>query len=41
MNFRHMPELGWQLGYGAVWVLMIIITGIIFAWFRRKGWLRD
>jgi magnesium transporter len=41
MNFRYMPELGWQIGYGGVWVLMIVITGFIFAWFRRKGWLRD
>ncbi len=41
MNFRNMPELEWQLGYSTVWAVMILITGVIFVWFRRKGWLHD
>jgi magnesium transporter len=39
MNFEHMPELAQQWGYPAVWLAMIIISLIIFLWFRRKRWL--
>jgi Mg2+ and Co2+ transporter CorA len=39
MNFQHMPELGWELGYpGAIGVMALV--GIVFAaLFRRNGWL--
>jgi len=39
MNFEHMPELHWQLGYPfAVW-LMIGLDAILFWRFRKAGWL--
>ncbi len=38
MNFRYMPELEWRYGYFAVLGLMGIIGGIMFIWFKRKGW---
>jgi magnesium transporter len=41
MNFQHMPELGWELGYPAVLLLMLAVAVGIFLWFRRKGWLRE
>jgi magnesium transporter len=39
MNFKHMPELEWHLGYFAVWSVMIIIAIVMLIFFRRKKWL--
>jgi magnesium transporter len=39
MNFEHMPELPRPWGYPAVWLVMIAVSGAIWAWFRRRGWL--
>lgn len=39
MNFEFMPELHHRYGYITVWVVMILITIIIFQWFWRKKWL--
>lgn len=39
MNFRFMPELNWKMGYPGVLVLMAIINGLIYMWFKRKKWL--
>ncbi|XAZ82036.1 CorA family divalent cation transporter (plasmid) [Fibrella sp. ES10-3-2-2] len=39
MNFVHMPELGWQLGYPGVLLLMALLALSIYVWFTRKGWL--
>jgi len=39
MNFKYMPELESYAGYPLVWVAMIVITIVIFIWFKRKGWL--
>jgi len=39
MNFDFMPELRWENGYLYVMSVMLLITGLIFAWFKRKGWL--
>ena len=39
MNFAHMPELAWRLGYPFSLGLMILISIIIAFWFRKKGWL--
>ena len=36
MNFDNMPELKWHSGYYVSLTVMIIITIIIFLWFRRK-----
>ncbi|NOX86084.1 MAG: hypothetical protein GXO86_08990 [Chlorobi bacterium] len=36
MNFRHMPELGWEWGYFTVWGIVIaMVVGMMF-WFRKK-----
>ncbi|MDX1510757.1 MAG: CorA family divalent cation transporter, partial [Nitriliruptorales bacterium] len=40
MNFEHMPELGWQWAYPAVWGVFILIVTVFLVWFRRRGWLR-
>jgi|Laugresbdmm110dd_1035094.scaffolds.fasta_scaffold22863_1 magnesium transporter len=39
MNFRHMPELGWEWGYPAAVGLMFVAGVLPFIYFRRKGWL--
>jgi len=38
MNFKYMPELDWRWGYGAVWLVMIVVAGIMMVYFRRKKW---
>jgi len=40
MNFNHMPELDWMLGYPFAIALMIISVLLPYLFFRRKGWLR-
>jgi magnesium transporter len=39
MNFKVMPELQWALGYPAVMVLMLVVTVVIYVWFKKKKWL--
>ncbi len=39
MNFDHMPELRWEHGYLFSMVLMIVVTVLIYLWFKRKEWL--
>ncbi|MBC8084598.1 MAG: magnesium transporter CorA, partial [Hymenobacter sp.] len=39
MNFEYMPELTWKLGYPGAMVAMVLISGGIFTWFKRKGWI--
>jgi magnesium transporter len=39
MNFEHMPELDWTLGYPFVLVLMAVICVGLFRYFKRSGWL--
>jgi magnesium transporter len=39
MNFHYMPELSKKWGYPAVIFLMIIVTVIIYLWFKKKRWL--
>ncbi|MBN1422420.1 MAG: magnesium/cobalt transporter CorA [Planctomycetes bacterium] len=40
MNFEHMPEIGWRLGYPLCWLAMLGVTAALVIFFRRKGWLR-
>jgi magnesium transporter len=40
MNFKRMPGLEHRLGYPLVIGLMLLTALAIWAWFRRKGWLR-
>jgi magnesium transporter len=39
MNFDHMPELHWRLGYPFALALMALVCAILFGVFRRRGWL--
>lgn len=38
MNFRHMPELGWQHGYLFSLALMFASSAFIFLWMKWKKW---
>jgi magnesium transporter len=39
MNFKHMPELDWTLGYPVSIGLMAVIDTFLFTRFRKAGWL--
>ncbi len=39
MNFEHMPELKWGLGYPLALMLMVISAVLPIMYFKRKGWL--
>ena len=39
MNFEHMPELEWTLGYPAVLAVMVSVCGGLYTYFKRSGWL--
>jgi magnesium transporter len=39
MNFNHMPELNWTLGYPMALLLMVITAAVPYLWFKREGWL--
>jgi magnesium transporter len=40
MNFEHMPELQWMLGYPFALLMMAISILLPYLFFKRKGWLR-
>jgi magnesium transporter len=39
MNFENMPELHWHLGYYGALTLMLVCTGSLYAYFKRRDWL--
>lgn len=39
MNFEHMPEMKWPLGYPMALLLMVFAGGAPYLYFRQKGWL--
>lgn len=39
MNFDYLPELHWKYGYYFVLGMMLIISFIMLAYFKRKKWL--
>ncbi|MFJ4785034.1 magnesium and cobalt transport protein CorA [Streptomyces sp. NPDC088794] len=39
MNFRHMPELHWALGYPFAIVLMAVVCTSLYVIFKRRDWL--
>jgi magnesium transporter len=39
MNFRHMPELRWPVGYPLAIALMASICLFLYWRFRKAGWL--
>ncbi|MEX1002879.1 MAG: magnesium/cobalt transporter CorA [Crocinitomicaceae bacterium] len=38
MNFEYMPELAMRYGYFVVWGIMIVITGGMIYYFKKKDW---
>jgi magnesium transporter len=45
MNFNprisplNMPELNWYWGYPFVWLVMLLLTGGMLLYFRKRGWV--
>jgi magnesium transporter len=39
MNFDHMPELHWTLGYPLALAVMAVVCAGLFRAFKRSGWL--
>jgi magnesium transporter len=39
MNFNHMPELHWLLGYPFALLLMILTSVSLYIVFKQRGWL--
>jgi magnesium transporter len=39
MNFEHMPELKWRFGYPLALGLMVVVSGALLYYFRRKEWI--
>ena len=39
MNFDHMPELGWQLGYPFALALMLALGFTLYRTFKYRGWI--
>lgn len=39
MNFDQIPELHWQKGYYFTWGIMLLISVLIWVWFKRKKFI--
>lgn len=39
MNFKNMPELSWHYGYFFALGTMLVTTGGLYLYFKRKSWL--
>jgi magnesium transporter len=39
MNFKHIPELHWVLGYPFALALMLVTSLTLYVIFKRRGWL--
>jgi magnesium transporter len=39
MNFRHMPELSWRVGYPLALGMMLLSAGVLYLVFKRRDWL--
>jgi len=39
MNFRHMPELSWAVGYPVAIGMMVAASGTLYAVFKKREWL--
>jgi magnesium transporter len=39
MNFEFMPELHWKMGYPLVILVMLVVSGGMLYYFRRRNWL--
>jgi len=41
MNYHYMPELDWKYGYLFAWLLMALVAGGIYLYFRKKKWYKQ
>ena len=39
MNFEHMPELSWTLGYPLALLVMVVSSVVLYVVFKRNKWL--
>jgi magnesium transporter len=39
MNFTHMPELKWRIGYPLALLAMAVAVFLLHRFFKRIGWL--
>ncbi|MDD1679531.1 MAG: magnesium/cobalt transporter CorA [Methanomicrobiales archaeon] len=39
MNFHVMPELAWEYGYYAVWMILIGVVATMLLYFRSRAWI--
>jgi magnesium transporter len=39
MNFTHMPELSWKLGYPMALGMMVLLSFVLYRMFRKRDWL--
>jgi magnesium transporter len=39
MNFNHIPELNWVLGYPFALLLMVMVSLSLYTVFKKRGWL--
>jgi magnesium transporter len=39
MNFDHMPELHWRVGYPVALATMALTVLVLWRYFKRVGWL--
>ena len=39
MNFEHMPELHWRLGYPMAIAMMLAVSVVLYAIFKRRRWI--
>ncbi|MCX9083702.1 MAG: magnesium/cobalt transporter CorA [Candidatus Methanoperedens sp.] len=39
MNFEYMPELKWEWGYPAIWVVMISLGVLMMGYFKKNKWI--
>ncbi len=39
MNFDHMPELGWKVGYPLALLVMAAASALLYLVFKRRKWL--
>ncbi len=39
MNFDHMPELHWRLGYPMALLMMLATSLVLYRLFKGRGWL--
>jgi magnesium transporter len=39
MNFRHMPELRWPVGYPLALLSLVLVSSVLWWRFKKSGWL--